>query len=596
MARDEMYIDYNTTAVLGDYVAAAPLRLTKTGNVWNSFARKSGVLTQGGTCKNTISAGDNINLSIQSNSDGYATTFGNEATITGGFDFKLTSIDPNYVYVGMFVARNADITFSDIKLVIDGVDITTTSTTTVDKTALQQAIAAAQAKYDAAVIGTEAGQYAEAIKIALQTAIATAKALNDNASATADEVSKAVEDLNTAVTTFDAAKIVQTVVDKTALNTTIAVAQAKYDAAVIGTAAGQYPEATKITLQTAIATAKVVNDNASATAAEVSKAVEDLNTAVTTFDAAKIVQTVVDKTALNTAITAAQAKYDAAVIGTAAGQYQEIAKITLQTVIATAKAVNDNASATADEVSKAVEDLNAAVTIFDAAKIVQTIEDKPALNAEITPVPTGKLDNTDKAAVISAINDAIKNSKDVLVVDITKSPVVSRDILNAMKGQDKLVTFEGNNISWTINGKGIASDVTTDMDLSLKIVSDSLRSKEIAKMKAVTGKDVTIVPFSFSYDGELPTIVTVKVFVSKDLANNTYEAIQRGLTVDGDGYVTFTTDHCSDYFVVDAATVNNLPQTGAFMDTKTLVFIGGMLSMLGVAMFVVGRRKNKEIM
>jgi len=124
MARDEMYIDYNTTDTLGDYVAAAPLKLTKTGSVWNCFARKSGVLTQGGTCTNPISAGDTVNLSIESNLDGYGCTFGNEATITGGFDFKLTSIDSDYVYVGMFVARNADITYKDIKLEVDGVTVT----------------------------------------------------------------------------------------------------------------------------------------------------------------------------------------------------------------------------------------------------------------------------------------------------------------------------------------------------------------------------------------------------------------------------------------------------------------------------------------
>jgi hypothetical protein len=131
MARDEMHIDSYLNTTLGDYVAAAPLKLTKaaTGGYWNSFARKSGVLTQGGTAANTISIGDTVNLSITSTSDGYATKFGNEATITGGFDFKLTSIDPDFVYVGMFVARNADITFSDIKLVVDGVEVTPADTT-----------------------------------------------------------------------------------------------------------------------------------------------------------------------------------------------------------------------------------------------------------------------------------------------------------------------------------------------------------------------------------------------------------------------------------------------------------------------------------
>lgn len=118
MARDEMYLDKNTKDQLGDYVAAGPLMLKNTGNVWNCFARKSGVLTQGGTCANEIKAGDTFNLKIESNSDGYACTFGNEETITGGFDFKLTTIDSEYVYVGMYAARNVDVTFSDINLVV----------------------------------------------------------------------------------------------------------------------------------------------------------------------------------------------------------------------------------------------------------------------------------------------------------------------------------------------------------------------------------------------------------------------------------------------------------------------------------------------
>ncbi len=123
MARDEMYVDFNTKNALGDYVVAGPLKLTQAGGVWNDFARKNGVLTQGGTAKNEIKAGDTVDLSIVSNSDGYACTFGNEETIAGGFDFKLTSIDSKYVYVGMFASRNADISFSDIKLVVDGVEV-----------------------------------------------------------------------------------------------------------------------------------------------------------------------------------------------------------------------------------------------------------------------------------------------------------------------------------------------------------------------------------------------------------------------------------------------------------------------------------------
>lgn len=117
MVRDDMYIDNVTADILGDYVAAAPLMLTHGAECWNCFARKSGELTQGGTCTRKYSPGDVVQIQIESTSDGYACTFGDERTITGGFDFRLTAVDPENVYVGMFVARNADITFENIELI-----------------------------------------------------------------------------------------------------------------------------------------------------------------------------------------------------------------------------------------------------------------------------------------------------------------------------------------------------------------------------------------------------------------------------------------------------------------------------------------------
>ena len=120
MARDAMYIDVNDKSALGDYVAAGSI---KQGTA-NCFKRKDGALGYGGTLENPVEAGKTYALKIESNSDGYACTFGDNAAISGGFDFKLTSIDADYVYVGLFVARQADVTFSDIKLVVDGKVIT----------------------------------------------------------------------------------------------------------------------------------------------------------------------------------------------------------------------------------------------------------------------------------------------------------------------------------------------------------------------------------------------------------------------------------------------------------------------------------------
>ncbi|MFD0616168.1 beta-N-acetylglucosaminidase domain-containing protein [Paenibacillus sp. GCM10027629] len=77
--------------------------------------------------------------------------------------------------------------------------------------------------------------------------------------------------------------------DKSALHTAIDVAQAKHDAAVEGSAPGEYALGSKKTLQTAIDAAKAVYDNAAATQAQVDDVVTALDTAVATFEANKAV-------------------------------------------------------------------------------------------------------------------------------------------------------------------------------------------------------------------------------------------------------------------------------------------------------------------
>lgn len=116
IARDDMYIDKYDTTLSTDYVAAGAL-----GAGCNCFYRKSGALGgKAALTTETFAAGKSYNLSIESNSDGYACTFGNEPTQTGGYDFQLTSVDSENVYIGMFATRNIDVTYSNIYLEVDG--------------------------------------------------------------------------------------------------------------------------------------------------------------------------------------------------------------------------------------------------------------------------------------------------------------------------------------------------------------------------------------------------------------------------------------------------------------------------------------------
>ncbi|WP_171687162.1 cohesin domain-containing protein [Paenibacillus planticolens] len=86
-------------------------------------------------------------------------------------------------------------------------NLSITYTPTVDKTALNAAIASAQSTYDGAAEGNQPGQYPAGSKAALQTAIHNAMAAADSASASQQQIDQAKADLDAAVHTFLASVI-----------------------------------------------------------------------------------------------------------------------------------------------------------------------------------------------------------------------------------------------------------------------------------------------------------------------------------------------------------------------------------------------------
>ncbi|MGG1550191.1 carbohydrate-binding protein [Paenibacillus ferrarius] len=81
---------------------------------------------------------------------------------------------------------------------------------------------------------------------------------------------------------------IEIVVDKTALTAAIANAQSLYDAAIVGTLPGQYPQAAKDALGAALSAAKAVKDSQNSSQAQVDSAVTVLGSAVDTFKAAVV--------------------------------------------------------------------------------------------------------------------------------------------------------------------------------------------------------------------------------------------------------------------------------------------------------------------
>lgn len=323
-------------------------------------------------------------------------------------------------------------------------------------------------------------------------------------------------------------------------------------------------------------------------------------------------------TAVEQQVEATEIKLDKTSIALEAGKTE-----TLIATVLPEKAINKNVTWTSSDNSIAtVKD--GVVTAVKAGKVTITasIGDVKAectveVKAASVPVDNNNGNNsgstTDTTKPVQVVNDttkvvdAIKTApeKSTVVVDAKNNATASKDIFTSIKGKDVNVTFQGDGISWTFNGKDIDPTLIKDIDLSLKTVSADLKTKEAAKVKAVVGKDVAIVPFSFTYDGKLPGKATVKVFIGKDWANasvyvnryyadkNTYEIVQEA-TVDADGYMTFTTDHCSDYFVMAKSAAPNLPKTGSPIDMNVVVGMGSLVALLGAALFISGRKREEN--
>lgn len=121
MVRDDMYVDQVNGDLLGDYVVAGTSFQKANLLGYNTYARKNGVLTYGGgSLAAAPAAGETVSLEIASTTDGYSAKYGDNAAVIEGYDFALNSIDGDYVYVGMFVARCVDISVSNIVLTING--------------------------------------------------------------------------------------------------------------------------------------------------------------------------------------------------------------------------------------------------------------------------------------------------------------------------------------------------------------------------------------------------------------------------------------------------------------------------------------------
>lgn len=249
-----------------------------------------------------------------------------------------------------------------------------------------------------------------------------------------------------------------------------------------------------------------------------------------------------------------------------------------------------------------VGDHTFAITAVDSASNTTFKTIKFTVNAVITST-------TDPKDVVGEVTNSSSNNVEVTMSGTT---IVSAAVLTGLAGLDKEVSFvvpapAGSvtpTVTWTFNTKELDKSKLKDIDLSLNATSP------VASAIAKTEKNAQIL--SFKYHGDLPAPAEIKVLADKKLVVNgkifvyfynpdTKKAeLVKGTNADGswnvggDGYVTFTITHCSDYFLSSVAPVSpkagSLPKTGNFFDTNLMLAFGAIIMACGAA-FVWKRKR-----
>jgi hypothetical protein len=305
------------------------------------------------------------------------------------------------------------------------VKVATVTAVSVDKEALNTAVAGATTLIGSKIVGVEVGNVPQSAKDAFQTVINEATAVKNNAKATQAEVNAQVTLLEAATTDFNNEVVTVAPVDKSGLNTSIASAITLMGSKTVGIKIGNVPQSAKDAFQSAINAATAVKNNEKTTQVEVNAQVTALEVATTVFNNAVVIA---DKAVLNSALTNAITLIGSKTVGSGIGNVPQSAKDAFQSAINAATTVENNEKTTQAEVNAQVTALETATTVFNNAVVTA---DKAVLNSALTNAITliesktvgsgiGNVPQSAKNAFQTSINTAttVKNNKDATQAEV----------------------------------------------------------------------------------------------------------------------------------------------------------------------------------
>ncbi len=189
----------------------------------------------------------------------------------------------------------------------------------------------------------------------------------------------------------------------------------------------------------------------------------------------------------------------------------------------------------------------------------------------------------------------IENAKPGETVDLNTTEITN-EVLTSAKEHQVLLEITGNGYVWRIDATTVEGEVTEPVNLSVDRHTKSIPTDLIQK----TAGENSYYEFAIVHDGDFGFDAVLSFFTdikhsgkTAELYHYENEALKKvsEITVDKEGYATFTQDHASSYvIVIKEPKKDALPDTGAGKLPVGMVFVCGISGALALVLM----KKRKE--
>ncbi|MCI8504628.1 MAG: hypothetical protein HFI67_00365 [Lachnospiraceae bacterium] len=230
------------------------------------------------------------------------------------------------------------------------------------------------------------------------------------------------------------------------------------------------------------------------------------------------------------------------------------------------------------------------------------VPEKPGLSPE-------KLSDAKIAELVKRANDAAP--QEVIIVDMKEATVVPAQLLKAAKGKNLTIQMNMGGYIWSIDGRDILAEEPKDVNMQVILDTQHIPS---ATIRALAGNS-PVRQLSLVHEGDFGFKATLTINIGKKYAGlygNLYYHDSAGKLVfihagkiGGDGVVSLTFSHASDYLIVISAQrldKNNAkgPQTPDQKDVSTgdtnhmLPWVISGLAAIGVMTLLMQKQYRKK--